>query len=101
VTSLVLGETCFLLPRDYQRRRLRFLLGRLGVQAIEPEPPWWDEVFDWLERYREHEPDLADAQLALLSSRRKECRVWTYDGEFRTVWRRTDGSRIPLLGAAR
>lgn len=98
LTSLVLGETCFLLPRGYQRRRLRFLLGRLAVQAVELEPPWWDDVFEWLDRYQEHEPDLADAQLAVLCSRRPECRVWTYHGEFRSTWRRVDGSRIPLLG---
>jgi predicted nucleic acid-binding protein len=97
LTSLVLGETCFLLSRAWQRRRLRFLLRRLAVQAVELEPPWWEDVFDWLERYQEHEPDLADAQLAILCSRRPECRVWSYDDEFRSTWRRRDGSRIPLF----
>lgn len=98
LTSLVVGETCFLLSRGYQRRRLRFLLGRLAVQAIELEPPWWDDVFEWLDRYQEHEPDLADAQLAVLCSRRPECRVWSYDDEFRSTWRLADGGRIPLHG---
>ncbi len=98
VTSLVLGETCFLVPHGYLRRRLRLLLQRLAVTPFELGPPWWDEVFDWMQRYEEHDPDLADAQLAVICSRAPECRVWTYDREFQTTWRRIDGSRIPLVG---
>lgn len=96
VTSLVLGETCFLAPSGYLRKRLSFLLARLAITPVELDPPWWPEVFQWMDRYSEHEPDLADAQLAVLCSRRSECRVWTYDKEFKTTWRRTNGLRIPL-----
>jgi predicted nucleic acid-binding protein len=99
VTSVVLAETCFLVPSGYLRGRLRFILQRLGVSPVELELPWWDDVMNWLERYQEHEPDLADAQLAVLCARRPRARVWTYDAEFRTTWRRPDGSSIPLFPA--
>lgn len=96
VTSLVLGEACFLLPDLYLRQRLRLLLERLAIAPVEPSPPWWDHVFTWLERYADHDPDLADAQLAALSEEISGSCVWTYDTEFRTVWRRLDGKEIPL-----
>jgi predicted nucleic acid-binding protein len=98
-TEAVLAETCFLLQRGYQRRRLRALLDRLAITVVEVPPTWWDEVFDWLDRYEEHEPDLADAELAVLCSRKPDWRVWTYDREFRTTWRRANGGRIPLAGS--
>jgi predicted nucleic acid-binding protein len=97
--GVVIGEVCFLLPHGYQRRRLRALLDRLAVAIVEIPSIWWNDLFDWLGRYEEHEPDLADAQLAVLASRDRTCRVWTYDREFRTTWRRADGSRIPVAGA--
>lgn len=57
------------------------------------EPPW-DRVFEWLRRYAEREPDWTDGCLVVSATR--EQRVWTYDDEFRSVWRRLDGSRVPL-----
>ena len=51
---------------------------------------------DWMDRYADHEPDLADAVTVVLSSELEGSRVWTYDREFRTTWRRPDGSPIPL-----
>jgi predicted nucleic acid-binding protein len=101
VTSPVLTECFFLLAADYLRRRLAFLLEDLGVAPVELEPPWWDDVFDWLSRYAEHEADFADAQLAVLSGRNRAHKVWTYDRDFRSIWRRPDGSKIPLLGSQR
>lgn len=80
------------------RQRLLHLLRRVVVRPIELEPPWWEDVFAWLDRYQEHEPDLADAQLAILCSRTPSCRVWTYDDEFVSTWRREDGTAIPLAG---
>jgi hypothetical protein len=90
---------CVLLPHGYQRRRLRALLEGLAVAIVENPSIWWNDLFEWLDCYEEHEPDLADAQLAVLVSRDRACRVWTYDRAFRTTWRRTDGSRIPVVGA--
>src|SRR5437879_5495794 len=85
LTSVVLSEACFLMPETYLRERLRLLLARLPIGPIELEDPWWSDVFDWLVRYAEHEPDLCDAMLAVLASR-KACPIWTYDSEFKRLW---------------
>jgi predicted nucleic acid-binding protein len=100
ITAPILGEAFFLLPRAYLRKRLRFVLERLSVAVVEMPAAWWDDVFDWMERYQGHEPDLADAELATLCSKKPDYTVWTYDDEFRTIWRRKDGSRIPLAARA-
>jgi len=94
----VLSEASFHLSASAQRNRLRHVLMRLHVQSvvIEDTQSLWNEIFDWLAKYREHEPDWADGYLAVLCSRNRKYKVWTYDIEFRTLWRRTNGSAIPL-----
>ena len=94
----VLAEVCFLLPHAVQRQRVRRFLEEFPVvtDRIDDERAMWFEVLGWLARYAEHEPDLADAWLAVLSGKQPDDRVWTYDREFRTIWRRPDGRRIPL-----
>jgi predicted nucleic acid-binding protein len=94
----VLTETCFLLPHRSQRERLRRFCAEFSVKPYrsEDETQLWFEVFDWLLRYAEHGPDWADGYLAVVSGRERRSRVWTYDREFRTTWRRPDGTRIPL-----
>ncbi len=94
----VLAEACFLLPHAVQRQRVRRFLEEFPVVADRTDDgrAMWFEVLEWLARYAEHEPDLADAWLAVLSCRQPDDRVWTYDREFRTIWRRLDGRRIPL-----
>ena len=98
VCDAVLTEACFHLPYDSQRQRLRALLDDLGAQGlpVANEAGFRLEVFDWLAKYEDHEPDWADGCLAVLSGRIREARVWTYDREFRTTWRRPDGTVIPL-----
>jgi hypothetical protein len=81
-----------------QRLRLRAFVTELRMQ---PAPAAQsrelrEDVFDWLVKYADHEPDWADAWLAVLSGRDARARVWTYDREFRSIWRRPDGSAIPL-----
>ena len=98
VCDAVLSEACFHLPQVQQRQRLRSILERLEFQFVPlvPDDGFYREVFDWLAKYAEHEPDWADGCLAVLSARDKTLRVWSYDAEFRTTWRRADGSAIPL-----
>ena len=98
VMEAVVSEACFLLPGRSARRRLRFLFDALSVRRLVLEEPWQGEVFDWLDRYATHDPDFADAQLVVSASRNARSRVWTYDREFKTIWRRTDGKRIALFG---
>lgn len=98
VCDAVLTEACFHLPYRAQRLRLRALLNDLGVESVAavPERDFWSDVFDWLAKYAEHQPDWADACLAVLSGRDKDLSIWTYDREFRTTWRRPNGTTIPL-----
>ena len=94
----VLTETCFHLSAVSQRKRLQAMLEALDVTpaAIGDSTSLWKEVFNWLNKYADHEPDWADAYLAVLCGRDRKCKVWTYDAEFRTIWRRPDGSAIPM-----
>ncbi len=94
----VLAEACFHLPYRSHRQRLRALLDDLGVHPVPVanQSAFWLEVFDWLTKYADHEPDWADGCLAVLSGRDRNAKVWTYDREFRTTWRRPNGTAIPL-----
>jgi hypothetical protein len=65
--------------------------------AATQESGFWLDVLDWLVKYADHEPDWADGCLAVLSGRNKDAKVWTYDREFRTTWRRPNGTAIPLV----
>jgi len=98
VCDAVVVEACFHLPHPSQRRRLRALLQDLRIRPVSIQDEWAFrlDVFDWLLKYEEHEPDWADACLAVLSGRDKTAKVWTYDREFRTTWRRPGGTAIPL-----
>ena len=98
VCGPVLTEACFHLARAVQRQRLRHLLTEFSIAAYtsDHEVELWLDVLDWLARYAEHDPDFADGYLAVLSGIERRFKVWTYDSEFRTTWRRADGTRIPL-----
>lgn len=94
----VIVEACFHLPYAAQRLRLQVLLDELDVEvvAMTSTRPQREEIFRWLGNYAEHEPDWADACIAVTAGRDATLKVWTYDREFRTTWRRPNGSRIPL-----
>lgn len=98
VCDAVLTEACFHLPHRAQRQRLHAILHELSMKAVSiaDDGELWPAVFDWLIKYSDHEPDWADGCLAVLSGHDKMLRVWTYDREFRTTWRRPNGSVIPL-----
>ena len=98
VCDAVIVEACFHLPHPSQRRRLGALLQDLRIRPV-PSPDeraFRLDVFEWLAKYEEHEPDWADGCLAVMSERNKTAKVWTFDGEFRTIWRRPNGTAIPL-----
>jgi predicted nucleic acid-binding protein len=94
----VLTEACFQLLYSSQRLRLRALLQELGIDPLPAavDADFWSDAFAWLEKYSDHEPDWADACLAVLSGRNRQLRIWTYDRAFRTTWRRPNGTVIPL-----
>jgi predicted nucleic acid-binding protein len=93
----VLVEACFHLPYRTQRERLRAIVTELDIESLSTDDPdFRDGVFAWLLRYGEHEPDWADGCLAVLSEWEPRVKVWTYDREFRTTWRRPDGKPVPM-----
>jgi predicted nucleic acid-binding protein len=97
VCDAVIAESCFHLPHRAQRARLQALLRDLRVDPVPThEPAFRADVFAWLLKYADHQPDWADGCLAVLAGRDARARVWTYDAEFRTTWRRPDGRAIPL-----
>ena len=97
VCEAVLVECCFHLPHAAQRQRLEATLDELGIDSLPTgDPPFRSDVFAWLAKYADQAPDWADGCIAVLCGRVKGLRVWTYDSEFRTTWRRPDGRRIPL-----
>ena len=99
----VLTEACFHLPAALQRKRLDAWINELSIEPLpaERDPSFTRDVFAWLARYAEHEPDWADGCLAVRSGRELKAKVWTYDREFQTTWRRPDGTSIPLALAHR
>jgi predicted nucleic acid-binding protein len=94
----VLVEASFHLPWSSQRHRLRALLDELRPEPLPgtADATYWIEVLDWLIKYADQEPDWADGCLAVLCGRDLRLRVWTFDREFRTTWRRHDGTAIPM-----
>jgi predicted nucleic acid-binding protein len=96
VTSVVLAEAHFLMPEPHLRARLRHLLERLPISVVELAGTAWPSLFDWLERFAEHEPDLCDGQLCVLASER-DASIWTYDREFQTLWRTPDGKPVRIV----
>ena len=96
VCEPVLTEACFHLSYPSQRQRLRVLMDSLGVKPMPSASGFWLDVFEWLIKYADHQPDWADGCLAVLSGQHRDAKVWTYDREFRTIWRRPNGTAIPL-----
>ena len=97
----VLVEACFHLPHRTQRQRLHALVAELDIESLSTDDPdFRDAVFAWLAKYGDHEPDWADACLAVLSEWEPRIKVWTYDREFKTTWRRPDGKAIPMAAKA-
>ena len=77
----VLVEACFHLPHRAQRQRLRALLEHLDIESVEGthDEGFWSDVFDWLLKYADHEPDWADGCLAVLSGRSQRLKIsWNF-----------------------
>jgi|SRR5688572_17971762 len=93
----VITEAVFHLPASAQRRRLALLIDELDIDVVPThDAPFVAEVFAWLQKYGGHEPDWADACLTVLCARNGRFKVWTYDREFREIWRKPDGRPVPM-----
>jgi len=80
-----------------QRERLRAMLDQFRMDPVTThDAALRAEILAWLIKYADHQPDWADGCLAVLCGRDTRHKVWTYDREFRTTWRRPDGKAIPM-----
>jgi predicted nucleic acid-binding protein len=98
VTSAVLVEACFLLRSDYLRARLHAILEMFGMKHVEVSAQQWPEIFQWLHDYASHVPDLCDAILVSFAYR-ETVSIWTYDKEFRTIWRTPHKKALKVVPA--
>lgn len=98
VTSPVLAETFHLLTTGPERARARAFVESFGLRPWPnaDAPAIWAYVFEWMAKYAEHSPDWADGHLVALTDADRSAKVWTYDREFVRLWRRLDGSAVPL-----
>ncbi len=97
ITPPVLTETWHLLQGAWLRRILIEWLIGIGTRVACPveERGAIDDVWRWLEKYEDHEPDFTDAYLVIASADKRSS-IWTFDTEFVHVWRHLDGSRVRL-----
>lgn len=95
----VLSEVLFVLRHDAHRVRIHQFIDDLGIRpwVSNDEQSLWPQVFAWLRRYADHSPDWADGYLAVISQLEPGFKIWTYDEEFRTIWRRPNGTKIPMV----
>ena len=97
VTLPVLTETWHLLQEPWPRSILTEWLRARAVQIASTveDQQTLSHIWQWLEKYADHDPDFADAHLVFAAADKKST-IWTYDTEFTRVWRHLDGSRIRL-----
>lgn len=98
VTTAVLVESVHFMRRADQRARLRdyTAMFNIGCSPCDDTPTIRHDVFIWMGKYADHAPDYADAHLCVISQYVAKSKVWTYDSEFYHVWRRPDGSAVPM-----
>jgi predicted nucleic acid-binding protein len=101
LTEAVLTEAVYLIAGRAPRARLRTVIDLLNPDpcSAESDRQFRSEALAWLDQYADHDPDWADAVLVVLSGRFRKSKVWTYDREFRTIWRTPAGNRIRLANA--
>ena len=96
----VLTETVHLLDSPIHVKRLEASIERDVVRLGLPVR--WEEVvataFRWMDRYHEHEPDFTDAFLVAWVDADPSMAIWTFDKEFRNLWRTPSGKR-PRMAA--
>ena len=93
----VLAEVTHFLDSPHLYDRLEKVLSALDVR-FERSEHLVDQAaaLKWLKQYATHDPDYADAHLVMLTAANKRYRVWSFDHEFRDIWRRPDGSAVPM-----
>lgn len=95
----VLTEAFFLLTALHLRKRLEAMFeeGVFELYSVGESERRLAECFQWLEEYVEHTPDFTDAYLVVAASAQPSSRIWTFDKEFRTIWRMPNGRAVRLV----
>lgn len=97
LTWPVLTESLHFLKTAPARFALEKVITGFSLRLAEERlTPSMNDVMTWMRRYADHRPDFTDAYLVNASLLDKAAKVWTYDSEFRTIWRRPDGSMVPM-----
>jgi len=93
----VLTEALHFLVRPDYRDYLAHFIDDFQIRfADEQVRPATADIFHWLARYADHAPDMTDAYLVAMTAMNRRWKVWTFDREFHFVWRRPDGSPVPM-----
>lgn len=83
------------LPHEVRRQRLRAVLGEVDIEPLATQgTDFWIDVWARLLKYADHEPDCADACIAVLCDRENRLKVWTYNAEFPTTSRKLTAGRF-------
>jgi predicted nucleic acid-binding protein len=82
-----------------KRHRAALALGfdkGLFQVLVDDGPGLTSRTLKWLEHFAEHDPDFTDGHLVSWAERDAGLAVWTFDSEFRTVWRTLKGKKVRL-----
>ena len=94
----VLTEALHFLRDPPSRKRLTAAISRGALQlAGQTSAPLVDQALAWLVRFAEHSPDFADAYLVAWAASDPSMSIWTFDEEFRTVWRTPSGKALRVM----
>lgn len=93
----VLTEALHFLRETALRARLGAAFERGTLRLVsETEPEGVADALRWMGQYEEHDPDFVDAHLVAWAARDPGLSIWTFDSEFRAVWRTLKGARVRL-----
>lgn len=70
------------------------------VFQLAPSSKWevlGMRALSWMQRYESSEPDFNDAFLVAWYEQEPGAKIWTFDAEFRDVWRTSRGKPIKLV----
>jgi predicted nucleic acid-binding protein len=100
VCQPVISEVIHLLgghPVYVARLAATFVEGTLEIAQASHWPGASKKIFSWMAKFGEHHPDFADAFLVTWHEDVPGSRVWSFDSEFRRIWRTSKGKAIRLV----
>jgi uncharacterized protein len=93
----VLTEALHFLRDPLTRSRLAVAFKRGSLQLVgQTSVAHVEAALTWLDRFADRSPDFADAYLVAWAASDSGVSIWTFDTEFRTVWRTASGRSVRL-----